>query len=89
MHFTTLAFTTLMAFATALPSTPLEARQPGGVYVSVGNKYSGGGCNDGGLIFADPIFGNGNVCQPLKRQANGTPVISYKTLSNSAGCSGK
>ncbi|PSN65397.1 hypothetical protein BS50DRAFT_589800 [Corynespora cassiicola Philippines] len=74
--------------ASTLPSS-LQSRQPGGVFVAVGNKYSAGGCTDSSLIFADPIFGNGNVCQPLDRFGDGEPIVSYKTLSVSAGCNGE
>jgi hypothetical protein len=78
----------LSALAAAAPSN-IDARQPGGYYVSVGNKYSGKGCDPSTLIFADPIFGDGNVCQPLDRFGDGGPINSYETLSVSAGCSGK
>ena len=61
----------------------------GGSFVAVGNQYSGGGCTDSSLTFADPIFGNGNVCQPLDRSGTNPPIVSYKVLSVSAGCSGK
>jgi hypothetical protein len=78
----------LTAMAAAAPAA-LEGRQPGAVFVSVGDKFAGPGCTDQTLIFADPIFGNGNQCQPLDRSGNGTPIVSYKTLSVSQGCSGK
>lgn len=77
------------AFTAAAPST-LETRQgSGGAYVAVGLKYRAGGCVDSNLIFADPIFGNGNVCQPLARQPDAEPIVSYKTVGTSPGCTGK
>jgi hypothetical protein len=76
------------ALAAAAPAA-FEARQPGGVFVSVGNKYAGPGCTPQTLIFADPIFGRGNACQPLDRFSDGAPIVSYTTLSISQGCSGK
>jgi hypothetical protein len=79
--------TALFAVLAAAAPSGLEARQ-GGFFVSVGLKYSGPGCVDSTLIFADPIFGNGNVCQPLDRSGTGTPIISYETVSVSPGCSG-
>ncbi|KAF2034605.1 hypothetical protein EK21DRAFT_56092 [Setomelanomma holmii] len=80
----TLALALMASLSSAAPAV-LEARQ--GNFVSVGNKYAGPGCTQ--LIFADPIFGNGNVCQDLDRSGTGTPIRSYETLSNSPGCSGK
>ncbi|KAH3920707.1 hypothetical protein HBI56_012830 [Parastagonospora nodorum] len=82
---TTFTIALLTALAAASPAA-LSARQ-GGYFVSVGNKYSGKGCNPNQLIFADPIFGNGNVCQPLDRFGDGGAINSYETLSVSAGCS--
>jgi hypothetical protein len=76
-----------IALTTAAPAA-VEVRQSGGAFVSVGDKYSGPGCNPSTLIFADPIFGNGNVCQPLDRFGDGAPIVSYSTLSVSPGCSG-
>ena len=87
MYLPTFALALLAALTSAAPSS-LEARQ-GDSFVSVGNKYSGGGCSASTLIFADPIFGNGNVCQPLDRFGTSPPIVSYKTLSVSAGCSGE
>lgn len=84
---TTFTIALLTALAAASPAT-LSARQ-GGYLVSVGNKYSGKGCNPNQLIFADPIFGNGNICQPLDRFGDGGAINSYETLSVSAGCSGR
>ncbi|KAF1941866.1 hypothetical protein EJ02DRAFT_454703 [Clathrospora elynae] len=83
---TTLTTALLTALTAAAPST-LNTRQSGGDYVSVGNKYSGGGCTPSSLIFADPIFGNGNACQALDRIGGGAPIVSYSTLSVNAGCS--
>jgi hypothetical protein len=83
-----LSIALLTAFAAAAPAA-LEARQPGAVFVSVGNKYAGPGCTPQTLIFADPIFGTGNRCQPLDRFGDGAPIVSYTTLSVSQGCSGK
>lgn len=86
MQFTTPVLTLLLAaFSTAAP-TDLVERQ-GGVFVAVGNKYNAGGCT--GTALGDPIFGNGNVCQPLDRFGDGAPIVSYKLLSASAGCNGK
>lgn len=88
MHPITLLLAALAPLTAASPSPILSDRQ-GGSFVAVGNKYSAGGCTDQSLIFADPIFGNGNVCQPLNRNEPATPVVSYKTLSTTAGCSGE
>ena len=54
-----------------------------------GYKYSGGGCTDQTLINADPIFGTGNVCQPLNRNEGSPSVVSYKAYSAAAGCVGE
>ena len=81
MHFT--AALTLLAAATASPLSPRQ----GGAFVAVGLKYSGPGCTDSTLINADPIFGNGNVCQPLDRFDTGVPIRSYSTSRVSEGCS--
>ncbi|KAH9859380.1 hypothetical protein IAQ61_011161 [Plenodomus lingam] len=83
---TTFSIYFFAAISTAVPST-FDSRQSGGSFVSVGNKYSGPGCTDSTLIFADPIFGNGNVCQVLDRSGTNPPIISYITLSAAAGCS--
>lgn len=72
----------------ALISTITLATAQGGAFVSVGEKFSSGGCTPSSLIFADPIFGSGNVCQPLDRSGTGAAIVSYRTLSVSAGCSG-
>lgn len=85
MHFTTTAALTLLAAVTASPLSPRQ----GGAFVAVGLKYSGPGCTDSTLINADPIFGNGNVCQPLDRFDTGVPIRSYSTSRVSEGCSGK
>jgi hypothetical protein len=84
---TTLSVAMLLALAGAAPSS-LERRQ-GGFFVAVGTKYSGPGCNPADTPLGDPIFGNGNVCQPLDRFGDGAPIVSYETVSVSAGCSGK
>ncbi|KAH9882451.1 hypothetical protein J1614_000687 [Plenodomus biglobosus] len=84
----TLSTTLLATIATAAPPA-LDARQSGGYYVAVGNWYSGPGCTASTLIFADPIFGNGNVCQPLDRSGTNPPIVSYSTVGVAAGCSGK
>jgi hypothetical protein len=83
---TTLSFAILAALTSAAPSS-LEARQ--GSYVAVGYKYSGPGCTASTLIFADPIFGDGNMCQPLDRFGTSPPIVSYNTTSVTAGCTGK
>ncbi|EOA89691.1 uncharacterized protein SETTUDRAFT_64163, partial [Exserohilum turcica Et28A] len=85
--------TTVLALFTAImvpPTTasPLSPRQ-GGAFVAVGLKYSGPGCTAPTLINADPIFGSGNVCQPLDRFNTGVAIRSYSTTSVSPGCSGK
>jgi hypothetical protein len=87
MKFTTTSFSVAMlaSLALAAPSS-LEARQ-GGFFVAVGTKFTGPGCT--GTALGDPIFGNGNVCQPLDRFGDGAPIVSYETVSVSAGCSGK
>jgi hypothetical protein len=84
---TILSVAFLASLSAAAPAT-LEERQ-GGSFVSVGVKYSGPGCNPADTPLGDPIFGNGNVCQPLDRFGDGAPIVSYQTLSVSAGCSGK
>jgi hypothetical protein len=76
----------LAALTTALPSPQAGS---GGQFVAVGNKYSGPGCKAQTLIFADPIFGNGNGCQALDRFGTSPPIVSYNTTSVSPGCSGK
>jgi hypothetical protein len=78
----------LLAALTAAAPATLEERQ-GGAFVAVGVKYSGPGCNPAATPLGDPIFGNGNVCQPLDRFGTGAPIVSYQTASVSAGCSGK
>lgn len=83
---TTLSTALLATIATAAPPA-LDARQSGGYYVAVGNWYSGPGCTASNLIFADPIFGNGNVCQPLDRSGTNPPIVSYSTVGVAAGCS--
>jgi hypothetical protein len=91
MQFTVALIAAFAALASAAPA--LETRQFD--IVAVGNKYNVTGCPSSGLIFADPIFGNGNVCQPLSRPDPNTPpsiptpILSYKTLSTRAGCSGE
>ncbi|KAL6171872.1 hypothetical protein ACJQWK_02870 [Exserohilum turcicum] len=89
MYFT--STTTVLALFTAImvpPTTasPLSPRQ-GGAFVAVGLKYSGPGCTAPTLINADPIFGSGNVCQPLDRFNTGVAIRSYSTTSVSPGCS--
>lgn len=86
MFTSTIALAIFAALATAAPS--LSPRQ-GGTFVAVGNKYSKTGCVSSDLIFADPIFGNGNQCQPLDRSGTGPAIFSYTTTSVSAGCKGK
>ncbi|OAL05596.1 hypothetical protein IQ06DRAFT_342867 [Phaeosphaeriaceae sp. SRC1lsM3a] len=78
----------LLATLVAAAPASLEARQ-GGYYVAVGTKYSGPGCNPNSTPLGDPIFGNGNVCQPLDRFGDGAPIVSYQTVSVAAGCSGE
>jgi hypothetical protein len=87
---TTFSVALLVALAAAAPAE-LESRQSGGGYVAVGNKYSAGGCNPNSLIFADPIFGDGNACQALDRSGTGAPILSYQTLSTNANfnCNGE
>ncbi|KAF2876649.1 hypothetical protein BDV95DRAFT_602619 [Massariosphaeria phaeospora] len=80
---------TITALLTAFAALASAAPQSGGGYVAVGYKYSGGGCTESSLIFGDPIFGNGNVCQPLDRFGDNGPIVSYKTLSASGGCTVK
>ncbi|KAF1965762.1 hypothetical protein BU23DRAFT_560803 [Bimuria novae-zelandiae CBS 107.79] len=79
-----LALPTLLALSVLAAATPLSPRQ--GEFHAVGNLYSAGGCTSSSLIFADPIFGAINVCQPLDRNNNVPPIVSYKTLSVDAGC---
>ena len=87
MHSTTtlaMILATLLSLTNAAPSS-LSPRQ-GGSYYAVGDLYSGGGCTN--LIYADPIFA-ANTCVPLDRNNNVPDIISYKTDSASAGCTGK
>lgn len=90
MHFTT---TTLALLASITSASPLIPRQ-GSFYYAFGLKYSGGGCTDQSLIYADPIYTK-NGCAPLTRPAPYepqppiTPVVSYKLTSVCAGGSGK
>ncbi|KAF2112841.1 hypothetical protein BDV96DRAFT_549457 [Lophiotrema nucula] len=87
MQFTIPAlFAAFTAFAAAAPAPALDTRQ-GGYFAAAGYKYSGGGCNPNQLIYADPIFGPGNICQPLDRSGTGAPILSYKTYEAAAGCS--
>ncbi|KAF1995171.1 hypothetical protein P154DRAFT_350258 [Amniculicola lignicola CBS 123094] len=79
---------TIVAFVASLASAAPSPQQ-GGAFVAVGNKYSGGGCTPQTLIFPDPIFGNGNVCQALDRSGDGAPIVSYLALSATSGCSSK
>ena len=88
MYFSSITALALLAAIAPATASPLEARQ-GGAFVAVGFKYSGPGCTASTLINADPIFGNGNVCQPLDRFDTGVPIRSYNTSSVSAGCSGE
>ncbi|KAH7558231.1 hypothetical protein BM1_05503 [Bipolaris maydis] len=81
MHFT--AATIALSLLAAATASPLSPRQ-GGAFVAVGLKYSGPGCTDSTLINADPIFGNGNVCQPLDRFDTGVPIRSYKATGLAA-----
>ena len=89
MHFptttTTLVLTLLTSLTTASPT--LSPRQ-GGFFTAVGNKFSGPGCASQSLIFADPIFGTGNACQPLDRSGTGVPILSYETTQTTADCKG-
>ncbi|KAJ5060633.1 hypothetical protein J3E72DRAFT_428230 [Bipolaris maydis] len=85
MHFT--AATIALSLLAAATASPLSPRQ-GGAFVAVGLKYSGPGCTDSTLINADPIFGNGNVCQPLDRFDTGVPIRSYMAIYQTADCSG-
>jgi hypothetical protein len=78
----------LLATLSAAAPAALEVRQ-GGYYVAVGVKYSGPGCNPASTPIGDPIFGYGNVCQPLDRFGDGAPIVSYQTSSVTTGCSGK
>jgi hypothetical protein len=82
-----LSIALLAALSAAAPAT-LETRQCG-YYVAVGVKYSGPGCNPASTPLGDPIFGYGNVCQPLDRFGDGAPIVSYQTSSVTTGCSGK
>lgn len=83
----TFAISLLASLVAAAPAE-LDARQ-GGYYVAVGVKYSGPGCNPNSTPLGDPIFGNGNVCQPLDRFGDGAPIVSYQTVSVAQGCSGE
>jgi hypothetical protein len=93
MHFQlpTLALGLLATLITAAPAD-LEARQSqGGYFAAVGYKYSGGGCTDQTVTYADPIFGYGGYCQPLNRfpDASTPPITSYKLATLTEGCTGE
>lgn len=70
----------------AAPS-PISPRQV--EWHAVGELYSDGGCTSQTFIFGDPIFGAANTCHPLDRNDNVPPIVSYKTVSVDAGCTGK
>jgi hypothetical protein len=87
MRFTTALVALVASVVTAAPANDLSARQVD--WSAVGELYSGGGCTSQSLIFADPIFGAANVCHPLDRFGNQPPIVSYKTVSTSPGCTGR
>jgi hypothetical protein len=90
MHFQppALALGFLATLSTAAPAD-LEARQ--GYFAAVGYKYTGGGCTDQTVTYADPIFGYGGYCQPLNRfpDASTPPITSYKLATLAEGCTGE
>lgn len=73
-----------------LPAAAL-AQAPGDpdFYSTVAELYNGPDCAADKLIFADPIFGTGGICQPLDRNNNVPEIISYKVTTQYPGCSGK
>lgn len=81
MQFSTIAIAFLASAVHALP-------QSGSPFFAVGNKYSGGGCTDSTLIFADPVFSPEGLCQPLNRSP-GQNVVSYKRIDSITRCNGK
>lgn len=89
MRFTISTLLALVAGTTAVPTSSVSPRQSGGKFHAVGNLYSDGGCTSQSLIFADPIFGPPNLCAPLDRNNNVPPILSYKTISEDTGCTGK
>lgn len=84
MQFLTLTLATFL---------PLIAAQgsPGSpdFYNTVAEIYSGPNCEASSLVWADPIFGDGGICQLLDRNDNTPDIISYKVLRQYPGCSGK
>ena len=87
-----------LLFPSLVDTTPLSVRgnteiQSHGSFFadnsSLGYKYSGGGCTEQTVINADPIFGTGNVCQPLNRNEGSPSVVSYKLYSAASGCTGQ
>ncbi|KAF2794137.1 hypothetical protein K505DRAFT_242768 [Melanomma pulvis-pyrius CBS 109.77] len=90
MHYLTTTLTLLASISSAHPLIPRQ----GSSYYAVGLKYSGGGCTDQSLIYADPIYTK-NGCAPLTRPAPYepqppiTPVVSYKLTSLCSGGSVK
>ena len=68
--------------ATAGPSDP-------DFYNTVANIYSGDGCAESSLVWADPIFGRGGHCQPLDRNNNTPDILSYMVTYNFPECHGK
>ncbi|KAK8106343.1 hypothetical protein PG999_009702 [Apiospora kogelbergensis] len=65
--------------ATAGPSDP-------DFYNTVANIYSGDGCAESSLVWADPIFGRGGHCQPLDRNNNTPDILSYMVTYNFPEC---
>jgi hypothetical protein len=89
MHFPTTTLALTLTLLTSLaPASPALSPRQGGFFTSVGNKYSGPGCTSQSLIYADPIFGSGNFCQPLDRSGTGAPIVSYLTTQTTADCKG-
>ncbi|KAF2737754.1 hypothetical protein EJ04DRAFT_430335 [Polyplosphaeria fusca] len=80
---------TLLTAALAAPApAPALAERQGGAFVAVGIKYATGGCSGTNGV-GDPIFGNGNACQPINRFSDEPPVVSYNATSVCSGGSGK
>ncbi|KAK8011410.1 hypothetical protein PG990_010375 [Apiospora arundinis] len=55
-------------------------------YNTVAEIYSGDGCTESSLVWADPIFGRGGHCQPLDRNNNTPDILSYKVTYNFPEC---
>ncbi|KAF2179714.1 hypothetical protein K469DRAFT_716064 [Zopfia rhizophila CBS 207.26] len=78
----------LVLLAVAGLATAQGPNDPG-FYNTVAEIHSGPDCLESNLVWLDPIFGRGNMCQPLDRNNNTPDIISYKVTYNYEGCSGE